>query len=328
MDRIEDPVGWLRRLVSSQGLEGAFGVFPGVYRAICTSNADPQSRGRVQFMCPAIGQFGPDHVLPDLWALPAGTGLSGGYTEDGKGMGEMKGLFFPPEINDQIWVMFEGGDPASPVYMGGWLRDQGDIDWNADYMNGVSMRSEDDAPVKKRGIRTVTGHSIVFDDESASIIISRGEKSGDDPAENPGDLVIIQDNQIVVSTSDGCTLTVGDGTITALAEDSSMMTIGKDAFALVNGSGTTISGKGTGISMTADGDINLVAAGGINLNSGSVQLGKGPVFESAVTGDSFAISFQTHMHSSTVPGTPTSPTVAPPLVPGNGLATGVKISKT
>ena len=80
--------------------------------------------------------------------------------------------------------------------------------------------------------------------------------------------------------------------------------------------------------MTADGDINIVAAGGIKLNSGSVQLGKGPVFESAVTGDTFALLWQAHVHASTVPGTPTSPTVAPPVVPGNGLATGVKISKT
>jgi hypothetical protein len=319
-DRVGDPVGWLLDSIQNEGIEAVLGVFPGVYRAICVSNSDPENRGRIQFICPDIGQNGPAHVVDTLWALPVSTGLSAG-TGSGSTDSQMKGLFFPPEEGDQIWVMFEKGDPSQPLYLGGWLRAEGTEDIKSEYLSGVDLRSGADAPVEKRGIRTKTGHTIVFDDSSESIVISRGSDG-----ENPGDTVVIQENQVVVACANGDTLIVGDGTVTMIASDSSTVTVGDDAFVATNASGTTISSNGDGISMTANGDINIIAGGGINLNSGSVQLGKGP-FESAVTGDAFAIAWQTHVHTTAVPGSPTSPTVAPPVTPGNGLSLGVKISK-
>lgn len=317
--RISDPVGWLMDEVRINGIGQVFGVYPGIYRAVVISNSDPENRGRVKVLCPSIGQRSEDHVLENMWALPVSSGLSAPMGADS----QMRGFFFPPEENDLVWVMFEGGAPSEPRYIGGWLRAEDEDDIQSEYMDGVDMRSGADSPVTKRGIRTSTGHSLVFDDDSKSIVISRG-----DEGKHPGDVIIVQESQIVISTANGDTITVGDGTVSIVAGDSSMMAIGDDSFSLTNKSGTTVSAKGEGISMTASGDINIVAGGGINLNSGSVQLGKGPVFESAVTGDTFATLFAAHIHTSALPGVPTSPTVVPPVVPMNGLAMGVKISKT
>jgi uncharacterized protein involved in type VI secretion and phage assembly len=69
----------------------------GIYRATVLNNQDPEQRGRVQVMVPAIA---------------------------GQGSGWAAGCFPPggpsaaPRVGDMVWVMFENGDPAWPVWLG------------------------------------------------------------------------------------------------------------------------------------------------------------------------------------------------------------------
>lgn len=74
----------------------------GKYRGKVSNNADPMLRGRLQVSCPV--------VLGDataLWAMPsvpyAGPGV---------------GLLAVPPIGADVWVEFEGGDPALPIWGG------------------------------------------------------------------------------------------------------------------------------------------------------------------------------------------------------------------
>jgi len=68
----------------------------GVYSAVVVENADPESRKRLKITVPAaLG-------AQELWArscLPVGATAV-------------------PAARAQVWVAFEAGDPASPVWLG------------------------------------------------------------------------------------------------------------------------------------------------------------------------------------------------------------------
>lgn len=71
--------------------------FPAIYRATVLSSQDPAGRGRVQVMVPAIaGQ---------------GSGWAAGCFAPGAAV-------TPPKVGDTVFVMFENGDPAFPVWLG------------------------------------------------------------------------------------------------------------------------------------------------------------------------------------------------------------------
>jgi uncharacterized protein involved in type VI secretion and phage assembly len=77
-------------------------VFHGKYRGTVANNLDPKQIGRVQVSVPAVlgdGQLS--------WALPCVP-----YAGDGVG------LFAVPPVGANIWVEFEGGDPAYPILAG------------------------------------------------------------------------------------------------------------------------------------------------------------------------------------------------------------------
>jgi len=74
--------------------------FFGVYKGFVVGTEDPKAKHRLRVSIPAL--FGNDHaewaeaVLPPINA----TNL------------------VIPSINDQVWVMFEGGNPDFPVWIG------------------------------------------------------------------------------------------------------------------------------------------------------------------------------------------------------------------
>jgi hypothetical protein len=72
-------------------------TYPGIYRAEVTADDDPEQLRRLKVMVPAV--YG-DRESP--WAsacVPAGSSRQ-------------------PKVRDGVWVMFEAGDPARPVWMG------------------------------------------------------------------------------------------------------------------------------------------------------------------------------------------------------------------
>jgi hypothetical protein len=71
-------------------------AYYGIYRGSLMNTADPQMKGRVQVSVPSIG------AAAGGWAAPCR---------------EFKSQAMPP-VGSPVWVMFEGGDPASPVWMG------------------------------------------------------------------------------------------------------------------------------------------------------------------------------------------------------------------
>src|SRR5215813_15502012 len=78
--------------------------FYGKYRAFVVDNADPENRGRLKLHIPSV--LGDDVVSG--WALPCAP--YGGAAD--------QGFFFIPEKDAAVWVEFEMGDLAYPVWVG------------------------------------------------------------------------------------------------------------------------------------------------------------------------------------------------------------------
>lgn len=74
----------------------------GKYRGSVVNNVDPMQRGRVQVSVPAV--LGDGRLSWAEACVP--------YAGDGVG------LFAVPPVGANIWVEFEGGDPAYPILAG------------------------------------------------------------------------------------------------------------------------------------------------------------------------------------------------------------------
>ena len=76
----------------------------GKYRGTVKNNIDITNRGRLLVNVPAV--MG---TTAATWAMPCFP-----YA------GQLAGTFIIPPINAAVWVEFEGGNPASPIWVGGF----------------------------------------------------------------------------------------------------------------------------------------------------------------------------------------------------------------
>ena len=76
--RAANPVGYLVNEVENNGFANVFGRYLGLYRAIVVDNKDPQERGRVRLLIPAVGHEEEADVPKNVWALPCMNGLRSG----------------------------------------------------------------------------------------------------------------------------------------------------------------------------------------------------------------------------------------------------------
>lgn len=84
-------------------------VYHGLYRGTVSNNVDPKQLGRLQVQVPGVQ--GQSELS---WAMPcAGFGGKNGI-----------GGFSLPPVGANVWVMFEGGAPNDPVWMGTFWSDQ------------------------------------------------------------------------------------------------------------------------------------------------------------------------------------------------------------
>lgn len=77
---------------------GNHAVAPGIYRGVVAATNDPAGKGRIKVKVPQLlGK-----TLTD-WAWPKSTASVS---------------LAAPKVGQGVWVMFEGGDPAFPVWVG------------------------------------------------------------------------------------------------------------------------------------------------------------------------------------------------------------------
>lgn len=79
--------------------------FFGVYKGICTTNADPEGLGRIKVVIPQV--FGNGTTESD-WAWPCASSVT------------TSPAIATPDPNQGVWIYFEGGDVNYPVWTGVW----------------------------------------------------------------------------------------------------------------------------------------------------------------------------------------------------------------
>jgi|SRR5260370_32111802 uncharacterized protein involved in type VI secretion and phage assembly len=181
MVRTEDLDEIVARLV-----ERIEGRYYGKYRGIVTDNQDPDNLGRIRVKVPRL--------LADVeigWALPCVP--YGGTSE--------QGLFAVPDSNASVWIEFESGDLAYPIWCGTW--------W------GDSEVPESATPDQKV-LKTSSGHKIVLDDNAGSVLVQ-------DSNENK---VTLDSNGIKLEDSNGNSVTMDSSGVTV---SSSQINIGGSA---------------------------------------------------------------------------------------------------
>lgn len=120
------------------------------YRGIVIDTQDPEKRGRIRAQVPEIFE---DSEIG--WAHPA-VPYSGNQT----------GFHMIPSVGSNVWIEFEAGDSARPIWSGGW--------WGA----GELPLDQVGAPARptKRMIRTDQGLTLSLDDDERTITL--GDRSG------------------------------------------------------------------------------------------------------------------------------------------------------
>src|SRR5438105_14251117 len=85
---------------------GLGGRWYGVYPALVTDIKDPDNQGRVKVTLPWSPDTGSDRY--EAWARLATLFA-----------GNNRGSWFIPDVNDEVLLVFEGGDPRRPYVIGG-----------------------------------------------------------------------------------------------------------------------------------------------------------------------------------------------------------------
>ena len=125
--------------------------FYGKYRGIVSDVDDPDSIGRIRANVPEVlGE------VESPWALPCAP-----YS--GNGMG----CYLVPPVGAGVWIEFEAGDPARPIWAGCW--------WGSDQLPENEEGTAATPPIKI--IRTESGMMVTMDDDSQ--VLSVSDENGD-----------------------------------------------------------------------------------------------------------------------------------------------------
>jgi uncharacterized protein involved in type VI secretion and phage assembly len=137
----------------ARGLDDTRRRLAGVAVGIVTNNEDPEGMGRVKVRFPWLSDE--DESQWARIAVPMA--------------GDGRGVYFLPEVDDEVLVAFGHGDPRLPYVVGAlWNGQDAPPEDNADGKNDV------------RVIRSRSGHQLRFDDSDAGprveIVDSGGNK--------------------------------------------------------------------------------------------------------------------------------------------------------
>ncbi|MCB1868417.1 MAG: phage tail protein [Gammaproteobacteria bacterium] len=242
----------------------------GKYRGLVVDNQDPENRARVTLRVPGV--LGSEMVTH--WAEPC---LPFGGLAD-------QGLFMVPEIGAQVWVEFEAGNVNKPIWTGTMWQQSADVPSEA------AGRSPD-----MRELKTPSGHILSFDDTDGEEEFRLYHPAGSEMKVDPEGVVQITD-------AAGATLVMNASGSSVEISDSNGNTLVMDA------TGTTVTdSSGNRIVMEASG-VKVSSSAMVTIEGSMVNLG-GSGGEPLIKGASFLSLFATHMHTSTLPGAPTSPPI-------------------
>lgn len=159
----------LEMIVDARVPTGLGGRWYGVYPALVSDIKDPDGQGRVKITLPWSPDTGSAQY--EVWARLAT--LMGGNN---------RGSWFIPDVNDEVLVVFEGGDPRRPYVIGGLWNGSDTPPESMDgagnnYLkvlcsrNGVKITLDDQDGQEKFIVETPGGNKITLKDGPGSVQI-------------------------------------------------------------------------------------------------------------------------------------------------------------
>jgi uncharacterized protein involved in type VI secretion and phage assembly len=159
----------------------------GVVVGLVTNNQDPDGLGRVKVKFPWLSD-----MAESFWARVAAPMA-----------GKQRGIYFLPEVDDEVLVAFEHGDVRFPYVLGAL--------WNGQDAPPVT---NDDGKNNVRMIKSRSGHVVKLNDEDGKETIEIVDK-------NQKNSVVIDTakNTITVTSDKDITLSASQGSITLNAQN-------------------------------------------------------------------------------------------------------------
>jgi uncharacterized protein involved in type VI secretion and phage assembly len=161
---------YLNEIFDPRLATGLGGRFYGVYPAVVVDLNDPEGQGRVRVRLP--------------WSPDAGGGGYEAWARLAAMMaGANRGAWFIPDVEDEVLVSFEAGDPRRPYVLGGlWNgRDAPPEDMDGASANnlkvlrsrnGVKLTIDDSQGAEVMKLETPGGHMVTMSDSARSIEIA------------------------------------------------------------------------------------------------------------------------------------------------------------
>lgn len=209
--------------------------------AIVTNNKDPDGRGRVKVKYPWL-----DEEVESGWArfvAPAG--------------GEERGVYWLPEVNDEVLVAFEQGDMGRPYVLGGL--------WNGEHKPPlITDEAVKSGEVVQRVLKTREGHQLLFVDGSEAKLVL--ETAG-------GHKVLLDDaGQVLkVESSGGQVVTMDDSSNEVSVESNGNLTL-KSGANLTIEAGANLELKGTAFKLNADASGEVKAGANLQVQGALVKI--------------------------------------------------------
>jgi uncharacterized protein involved in type VI secretion and phage assembly len=194
----------------------------GVVIALVTNNKDPEGLGRVKMKFPWL-----DDASESDWARVAMPMA-----------GKERGFFFLPEVDDEVLVAFEHGDPRFPYVVGAL--------WNG---KDKPPAKNDDGKNNLRILKSRSGHTVKLNDEEGKETIEITGKGEKDSI-----MIDASKNTITITAGKDITLSAPQGTIKLDAQQIE-----------IKSSGSTKIESGAGMDVKANATMNIKGAT-VNIN--------------------------------------------------------------
>lgn len=171
--------------------------FFGVYPALVTDIRDPENQGRVRVVMPSVQD--PSETGLGNWARIA-TLMGGNH----------RGSWFIPDVNDEVLVAFEGGDPRRPYVVGSLWNgvDAPPESMDADghnyrkvlrSRNGVTLTFDDQDGAEQMVLETPGGQKLTLKDGGGAIAIE--DSNGNSVQLAPGGITVTSPAKVTVNAA-------------------------------------------------------------------------------------------------------------------------------
>jgi hypothetical protein len=158
----------------------------GKYRGTVVNNLDPEQRGRIQAIVPAVS-----NVVPTSWAMPCVPMA-----------GKQQGAFMVPQVGSGVWIEFEGGDPDKPIWVGGF--------WGiAAEVPPLALVPPPIPPGQNIVLQTTLQNTLVLSDSTPTPL------TGGIILKSPtGAMIVVNDTGIYIQNGKGASITMVGPTVT------------------------------------------------------------------------------------------------------------------